>query len=514
MGRGQPINMAIVDSTGTLAARTCAAGMMTGMNSPARPWFKLGIDGFSLDQTSNPISLWLAEVESRMYKVFQESNFYNSMAQLYFDLVVFGSASMLIYEDYDDIIRCFNPALGEFYLSNGPRGDVNTFYREFTMTVAALVEKFGEDKVSEGVQSLFNGKGANLEQEIVVRHAIQPNFSASGIPKEFPYVEFYWEWGSANRGNNGNPTILSSRPFYDPPFVAARWDIVADDAYGRSPGMDALGDIKQLQQEQRRKGQAIDKMVNPPLMADVALKNQPASLIPGGITYVAGLQNSGGMKPVYEVQPRIAEMTQDIREVQERIQRIFFNDLFLMIANLSTVRTATEIDALREEKLVMLGPVIQRLENEVLDPIIDRVFNIMQRTGLLPEPPEEIAGQQIKVNYISFIAEAQRASATTSIERVLALTGNLTAVYPDVKNVVNATEAIVEYATLLRVSPKMIRSVEERQALMEAEAQQAQMAQMAQMGVAGVQGAKLLSETQTGGGQNALQLMLGNGSLQ
>jgi hypothetical protein len=161
--------------------------------------------------------------------------------------------------------------------------------------------------------------------------------------------------------------------------------------------MDALGDIKQLQQEQKRKAQAIDKMVNPPMIADVQLKNQPASLLPGGVTYVTG-QNNVGFKPVYEVRPQIAEMQQDIAEVQNRIRSVFFNDLFMMISQLQTVRTATEIDARREEKLIMLGPVLERSQNEFMDVAIERVFAIMLRAKLFPPPPPNIQGKPSRSN--------------------------------------------------------------------------------------------------------------------
>ena len=83
--------------------------------------------------------------------------------------------------------------------------------------------------------------------------------------------------------------MLRVSGFHDWPVMTTRWDVQGNDPYGRCPGMDALGDIKQLQQETRRKAQAIDKMVNPPLLADVQLKNQPMSLLPGGTTYVSGL---------------------------------------------------------------------------------------------------------------------------------------------------------------------------------------------------------------------------------
>src|SRR5574337_378465 len=95
--RGSPINQHIIDNTGTFAARNLASGLMTGKCNPTRNWFKLKIGRIDSTQTS-PVSLWLAECERLMRLVFAESNFYNSMAQFYYDLVIFGTASMIIYE--------------------------------------------------------------------------------------------------------------------------------------------------------------------------------------------------------------------------------------------------------------------------------------------------------------------------------------------------------------------------------------------------------------------------------
>jgi len=503
MTRGLPLNGAILDSTGTIAARNCAGGLMAGMSNPSRPWFKLEIEGVDRDDT-NEGAIWLDEVERRMMRVLQESNFYNAIAVLYMDLVVFNTATMLIYEDFDDVIRCYNPCAGEYYLANSDRMIIDSFYREFINSVAQVGERWDPANMSEGTREALRQGGAALAREIAICHAIEPNDGTYGIPDKFKWREVYWERGFSDKA-------LEVRGFYEFPCIAPRWDVVGNDAYGRGPGMDALPDIKQLQQETKRKAQAIDKMVNPPMIADVQMKNQPASLIPGGITFVAGLTQTGnpGMRPIYQVQPQIEHMMKDIAEIQQRIGRIFFNDLFLMISELNTVRSATEIDARREEKIVMLGPVIERFENEALDPALRRVFAIMTRANLVPPPPESIQGRDINVRYVSMLSQAQKAVQTAPIERILAVAGNMSAVYPDIKDVVNPDRTIRIMQNFLGAPPLMMNSPEEtaeireaRNAAMAAQAQQAQLAQLAA-------GAQTLSETDVGGGKNALSALLG-----
>lgn len=502
--RGQPLNNYIIDSTGTMASRTCASGMMAGITSPGRPWFKLRIEGFDLQDTSNPVSLWLAECEKRMMRVFAESNFYTSVATMYEDLVVFGTAPMIIYEDFDDVIRCYNPCAGEYFLANSPRLQVNTFFREFVYTARQCADEFGEENLSENARGLLRNPGGG-NQQITICHSICPN--KGDMPKIFAYCEYYWERGNP-KDQAGDVKFLRKKGFFEFPVVAPRWATSGNDAYGRSPGMDALGDIKQLQQETKRKAQALDKMVNPPLVGDVQLKNQPATQIPGGLTYVSGINNAG-LKPIFTVMPPVQEIMLDIQEIQVRIRNIFFNDLFMMISQLQTVRSATEIDARREEKLVMLGPVLERFDNEALDPIIDRTFNIMLRGGLLPAPPEEIQGQHLQVQYTSMLATAQNAAATASIERLFAQAGSLVAVQPDIMDNIDSDAGIADYAEKLDVPPKLIRTPEQVMQIRNTRIQQKQQADalMATEGLA--KAGKTMSETDVGGGQSALAMLMG-----
>src|SRR5262245_5012795 len=523
MTRGSPINQHILDSTGTLAARNLASGMMSGISSPTRPWFRLKIGRIDSTQTS-PISLWLAECERLMMLVFQESNFYPSVAMVYFDLVVFGTAVMLIYEDFDNVIHCYNPCFGEYYVDNDGKMRPKILYREFTLTTAQVVDQFGRDKVSPQVGQLYDEGKAGLTREIIVAHAIEPNDQPEkyGIPAHFKFREVYWEWGGSASPQGGisyAPGFLRKRGFHEAPNITVRWDLVSNDAYGRSPGMDALPDVKQLQQEVRRKAQAIDKSVNPPMVADIQLKNQPASLLPGGTTYLAGMMQTGnaGFAPVYgNWKPGIAEISEDLNEIRQRIRTVFFNDLFQVISQFQTRSnvSATEIDARRSEAMVMLGPVLERIQYELLDPIIDRTFSVMARAGVIPPPPPEIQGQNIDIEYVSLLLTAQLAAATSGIERTLQLAGGLVGVDPGVMDNLDLDFAIAKYSTLMNNDPKLIRSPQALQKIREHRAQQQQQAQQAQQAENASKlaaGGKALSETDVGGGQNLMQQIMGGG---
>jgi len=499
-------NQFILDGTGTMAARTLASGMMNGITSPSRPWIRLNIKG-RREELPQAARVWLDEVTQRILLVMAETNFYNSLAIMYLDLAVFGSAACYIYEDFEDVFRCYNSPLGEFYLGQSDRQTVNIVAREFSYKVRQVVEWFGEENCSEGVREKWRKGGTQWNDDVDLVHLIEPNYDTPGrVAGNFEFRETYWE---AKRPQVDGQ-VLARRGYRELPGIFPRWELTANDSYGTCPAMDALGDVIQLQQETKSKGQGLDKMISPPVIADIQLQHKPTALLPRGITYVAGVNNVG-VKPAYTVQLPLNDLSMDIAQVQQRIKETFHNDLFRMISNLDTVRSATEIDARREEKLVLLGPVLERFENEALDPAIQRIYSIMERAGLIPEPPPEVAGAELEIQYVSVLTAAQTAVATIPIERWVGFIGNMAAVRPDVLNIPDWEETIRYYGTQLGVPAKLAVPRDQSEAASAQQAQQQQLAQSAATGGTLADAGKTLSETNVGGGANALAQMLGNG---
>ena len=525
MTRGLAINQQITDPTAAQAVRICTAGMRSGLMSSSRPWFKVkaGLRSFKVDREAQ---LWFDEVQERLYKVLEGSNFYTAGTQMFEDLVVFGTAPMLVYEDKHEIIRCFVPCAGEYYLGSGSDFRVNSFYRTFTLTAIQCVEMFGLENVGPEIQGLWNTKGASLETEVIVAHAIEPNFplgrdgektNLGVIRGGFPYREYYWIWGKST------PRPCSSRGFRDQPFITPRWATTSNDAYGRSPGMDALPDILQLHQMTRRQAEAIEKMVRPPMQADISMKNQPSSILPGRVTYVSDVAK-GGMRPIYEVHPQIQEMSGLIEKIQGRIQKWFFNDLFLMLDNLEGIqpRNELEINERRGEKLLVLGPVVENVENELAG-ALRRIYSITKRRGLIPPVPRSLQGVPMEIEILSMVALAQQAADTAVMERVVTVAAQMSPLFPDKPPMdnIDPDEYIRIYADKVAFPSKIMLSKEQvdekraqRQQQMEQLAKQHAAATAATHVAPAVAGAaKDASETDVGGGLNALQMMLGQGGM-
>lgn len=514
--KGRKRSTKIVDNTAGQALRTLSAGMMSGMTSPARPWFRL--------QTPDPdmmegagVKDWLGQCERIIRNILTRSNFYNSASTIYTELGAFGTAALYRRRHPTDIVSYRPFTAGEYVIAENEYGEVDTLGREFTMSVSQIVEQFviqrdgSEDwsNVSKAVKRLWDQK--NYDERIEVIHLIQPrrmedrDLSRPLDPKNKPFMDVYME-----KGADGDK-LLQENGFDRFPAYCPRWDVLGGDVYGVSPGMEHLGDVKQLQHEQRRKAQAIDKMVNPPMVGSLSLKGKPSTVLPGGTTYVDPQQGTQGFQPAYLVQPRVNELMMDIQEVQNRIQRGFYADLFAMMINSDRrMMTATEVAERHEEKLVLLGPVLQRLNTELLDPLIEDVFMFALEAGILPPPPPVLEGVELEVKYISLLAQAQEAVAAASIERTFSFAGNLSAVFPEIVDNLDADEAIRNYGEILGTSPEILRDVDEVAAIRAARREQQQAEQQMMQLQQGAQAAKVLSEadTQT---PNALTSLLQGG---
>jgi hypothetical protein len=271
----------------------------------------------------------------------------------------------------------------------------------------------------------------------------------------------------------------------------------------------------QLQLESKRKAEAIEKHVRPPLLASVDLKNEPSSALPGHVTYVANLGPQAGMRPIYEVTPQLQWMVADIKEIQERIKNGFFNNIFLLHSDTTKEQTAYEVQKRDQEKMAVLGPVIDRFQNEGAGPAIKRIFGILSRRKMLPPIPDSLKGVNFSIEYISMLSMAQKAAATVSIERILATAGNIMAADPEIMDNLDLDETIREYGDLVGVPHKVFRdrqaAEQKRMQRRQQQQQQMQAQSAAAIGSQAAQTAKVMSDTPVGGASSALDLILGMG---
>lgn len=510
--KGYKRNTKQINNSSRMASRTLASGMMSGITSPARPWFRLGTGESSLDDIQ-AVKEWLHQVQQIMYKVFSHSNVYNSLHQLYSELGVFGTAAMGVFHDFENVIWCKPYTVGSYMMGLDAKNVSDTFYREYELSVAQCVKQFGIENCSISVQQQW--ENGNTESWVKVVHAIEPNDdrdNISPLAKHKAYRSVYYEKSAGTKDSENK--FLRESGFDDFPILTPRWDVTAEDVYATDcPGITTLGDTKALQLAERRKYQALDKVVNPPLQGPSGMKDKlnGGSVGPGDVIWHD--QNGEGMRSIYDFRPDLNAIQSEIQNVEERVSRGFYEDLFLMLANTDRRQiTAREVAEKHEEKLLMLGPVLERLHTELLDPLIDRTFNILQQNGVLPPAPPELANRELNVEYVSVLAQAQRLVATGAIDRLVQFVGQASALWPEARHKVNINQGVDEYAESLGVDPAMVRSDEQVQAMMEQDAKQAQAQQMMEQAQQGANIAKTASETNTDG-DNALGTVMRNAGI-
>lgn len=444
----------IYDSTGTRALRILAAGMMSGMTSPSRPWFRLAVS-HSEAMDNQAIKLWLNQVTVQIEDELARSNAYRVLHGLYEELGAFGTAAALIGDDVDHSVHLFPFTIGEYAIASNWQGEVVTLYREFEKTVAEVVRSFGLDNCSALIQNAY--RRGDLDKWVRLRHAIEPRqdrISAALDNKNMAWTSCYWEVGQ-HAGH-----LLRESGFQRFPCLVPRWLTTSGDIYGNSPGMEALGDIKQLQLDQLRKSQAIDYQANPPVQIPTSMKNRELEIFPGGISYYDANMAQQSIKTAFDVNLNVDSLLQDITDIRGRINGAFYSDLFLMISQqpANGSMTATEVAARNEEKLLMLGPVVERLSNELLDPLVETVFSRLLKAGLLPTPPAELQGHTINIEYISMLSQAQKAVTVNGIDRFVSAIGQVAVLKPDVLDKFDADHWADLYSDKLGVDPELLVS--------------------------------------------------------
>lgn len=496
-------NRAIYNGHGILSFRTLASGMTSGLSSPSRPWFRLTVfDEEALDDDETRI--YLSEVEKRMYAFLAETNFYAAAKSGYAENGMFGTEACAMVEHPIRGMVCHPLTVGEYWIALGDDNMPDTLYRRVPMSVHQAVQSFGLDKVSRKVRDAYDA--SRYDDPVRVMHAMEPNDEGGDgllTAKGKPWRSFWWEEDDGDRENGQ----LRLGGYNEQPFWAARWDAIGGDTYGTSPGMEALPDLRELQLQTKRKTEATAFLVKPEKIVPSTLQITGQA---GNVVSVASVDKDSVVVPYQIPYQAIEAILGDIERCTQAVDRLTYADLFLAITNMEGVqpRNVEEIASRNEEKMTQLGPAIERVNGEKLKVVIDRTFGIMSRLGILPDAPEHLQGQALKIDFVSILTQMQRMVGIGQTERVTSFIGNLAAAFPEAADKLNVDEAIDDYADRAGSPPKIIRSDKDVEQIREGRQQQQQAAQTAAAMPAvrdGADAARLLSEAaQNGGGLQSL----------
>lgn len=483
--KGSRRDQNIINCEPTLDVDVQAAGMAAGLTNPSQQWVQVTTPYQELNELK-PVKEWTNEVTRLMLEVYERSNIYESLHQFYADISPFGTAVMHIDEDPDELIRSYVYPFGTYALANNSKLRADTCYRELKMTVGQLVEEFGFKEtpdaqgVSPQVKAMYDLR--NFETWISVLHAVQPNGEYMPGRLGARGKKFSSCWLELGAGEEAG--FLRESGYEEQPFVAGRWSTTGVDVYGRGPGHRALGDIKALQLLERRKLQGADKLIDPPMILPESYRDLQVSLRPGTQIYSDGLRPGEGARPALQVQPAALEVIDAIiAQHLKRIAKALHADLWMFLAQVEAGKmTATEAQLRKNETMLQLGPMLTRFFSEVLRPMNRRTFNIMMRRGRLPTPPRELLGVELRDEYISILAQAQRATRIQSLREFAGFAVDMARAQAEVQqpptalDKLDVDQALDEYREMTGAPPSIIRSDDQVEQLRQgrAKAQQAQ----------------------------------------
>ena len=492
-------NKRIIDNAAAKAHRTLVSGLMAGVSSPSRPWFKLGVYDRGA-QEDYEVKQWLHEVQSRMYDIIRESNTYRMFKQCYADLATFGVFGGLMVGDFENVIHTHSFPIGTFVFGLDEKDRMDAMHYTCEKTVKQVVDQFGEENVSNQTRALYNRN--QLYKKVRIHHVIERRLDRdpmSALATDMPMASFYWEAGSQSK-------LLHEGGYGVNNILGPRWDQADAEAWPTEwPALLALGDAVQLQVQHRDKAQAIQYSYKPPMVGPAGFKKRFRN-VPGGVTTMDTMDlQRGGLRPAVEVRPDVNALIADINETRQRISSAYFEDLFLM-TSMSDRRqvTATEIAERHEEKLLVLGPVLESLDFELLSKVIDATYHYMVEADLVPDAPDALVGAPIKVEYVSLLAQAQKAVGVAAIERTLGFAGSLMQIQPEVVDNIDGDAMLREFVDQIGPPPNTLASPDDVESMRQARAEQNKQQQAIEAAEPMANAAKLISEANTRG-QESLQ---------
>ncbi len=499
--RGRETNDAILDPTGSRAVNTSAAGFSAALATAARIWFRFGPPAALLAQNRRlgekpAVKRYLVDTEDVVRDILLRSNFYGvTSGSAMRDLVSFGIFGAFVEEHWRSVAWFRPMPLGQYWLAANAQGEIDTIYRRFTYTVGQMVGEFGYERCSAPVRDQYRRHQLDTEHEIM--HVVEPNrrdaetgFEGQRAGRfDWRGMDFRSVWYEAGQDSSVPGVWLRVRGYRDFPAVTPRWSTTSpEDVYGTGAGHHALPNVKMLQTLKRRLVQMVDKASSPPLKGSAEITGFPSQL-PGAFTRVpAGGSAGDKLEPIYTpAADAINQVRLEIQDTQQFVREDLNADLWRILADDERAQpmTAEEVRGRREEKLQILGPVVSNIEGEYLRRSLDRVFVLADRAGLLPEPPEELADQEIKVEFVSIFGAAQKAQEIPTVERVASFVKALAEIDEEVIDTLDADKFAEKYAEIAGLPPDLLRSPEARAAIRQARAEKRQAQEMgAAMGAA------------------------------
>jgi hypothetical protein len=471
----------IYDSSGIQASDNFADGILGSAFGRNVRWFDYSPENETYKKNDG-IMRFLQQAALVRYGQFNRSNFYDEARVAVKCCADFGTMIMVRETDIEDKRQVYNTLhLKRCVILEDRYHNIDSLFYDFWIDAFKAVARFGIDKVPEAIRSSYENKDLILYQ---FTNYIFP-VDKFGFKSDMKRLAKGKPYASVIVADVDRETAIAEGGYSKRPFFAWRWSSSMDGTeWGvGNPGLKFLGDGKQANALRRDYSRSSALAAQLPIKATKDLRGR-IDLSPGGKTYL----NPGEDFAPAQVTGNLQSQLMDLQDLRKSIQEAYMVDIFKILSqNIDQRKTAAEVHGIQGEKAVLMSAFYGRLVSEFLEPVIEDGFQDDFDMGLLPEMPEEIAGEPLEIDMVSPLAMLQRQAVVIDpLNRFMAQATALAQVNPQALDAVDIDAYLAALGQALGVDKGVVRSMYQIKQMRAAKAklqaeQMAQQQQQAQM---------------------------------
>ncbi len=484
-GEKRRVRPELINDTAVFANQDMAAGLFSHLFSGR--WFGLRARKRELNDSEN-VKRWFMNTTNTVLEELAVSNFNNEINELLLDIGWCGTPCIGVYPGTDTRLNFETYHISEFCIAQNNRKLVDTNYRKFQYTARQAVQEWGIENLHKDIQDAYT-EPKNRDKNFDFINAIFPReeYSTSyPATKNRQPIASIWVDVKAK-------TIVKEDGYYEMPKFSPRWVKRSGELYGRSQGMFALPTIKLINEMDGDIVKSGQLQVAPVIMSPDDGFIGKVRLAPRAIVYYRRNLLGKDRPEVLDIGGKM-DWSFALLEKKEGIVKIaFFNDLFVMLAELTGDKTAYEISERIEEKHSRIVAPIGRLQSELSNGMLRRCVSILGRAGALQPVPQELVGQQYEIEYLSKLALAIRKIEVNSFAQAMHVMEGMAEKKPDMMDNWDTDEIARGVPERLGWPVDWLRTIDVRDAIRQERADLEQAMQTAQLAIEGAKAAKGIS---------------------
>ena len=447
------------------ASDNLASTLHGNLTSSTLQWFEFKFRNPRLN-FDNRARSWLELCGRQVFHALMDSNFDLEISEAYLDLIHFGNTAVITEREGNEFVFSTIP-VRELYFTSDHRGRCVRLYRRHQWTAEQIMLKFPDmpTEAKEQIESKAQDPTTRMDViQAIYPRSMSPVRPIRAVAKDRPIGELYF------LRDTGQP-LAPEGGYYTMPCAVARWRKISGSRWGHGPSAIALPTAMTLNELLALCLDNAEKAVSP---ANLATPNGLLSnldLGPDGLTMVQDVDRS--LKP-YESRSRFDVGNLEISRLEDSINRLFLVDRLDLKE--SPAMTATEVSARMEKMARLLGSTLARIQGELLVPIIERVFTMLDRANELPERPQSLKNEDYDIYFTGPLPRAMRRDVTVSMLGLLDSVAQASSVMPELMQALHPHRFSQYLAYASGVPAEVLRTQDELDEHME-EVQQAQQQQ-------------------------------------